>query len=109
MHEDVAGLQAQEGRFGDPAVGAAEPEDGGVLAFGAGGEEVWVRVRGGLGPVLVAGEVLGEVLAVVCVWEGKGCGLASLLSFFLGCFFVFSTFCAFWAVFAGWRGGVRGG
>lgn len=65
VHEDVAGLEAQDRRLGDPAVGAAEPEDGGLLAFGAGGEEVGVRVGGVLGPVFVAGEVLGEVLAVV--------------------------------------------
>ena len=39
VHEDVAGFEAEDGRFGDAAVGAAEPEDLRVLACGEGGEE----------------------------------------------------------------------
>ncbi len=74
VHEDVARLEAQEGGFGDAGVGAAEPEDGGVLAFREGGEEVRVVGGGGLGPVLVVFEGLVEG-----VWRGrKGCLLAVL-------------------------------
>lgn len=32
VHEDVAGFEAEDGRFGDAGVGAADPEDLGVLA-----------------------------------------------------------------------------
>ncbi len=38
--EDGAGGEVQERGFGDAGVGAAEPEDLGVLAFCEGGEEV---------------------------------------------------------------------
>lgn len=40
VHEDVPGLQTQHGGFGDARVGAADPEDLGLLALGEGGEEV---------------------------------------------------------------------
>ena len=53
VHEDVARLEAEHGGFGDARVGAAEPEDGWVLAGGEGGEEVGVVVGGCLGPLLV--------------------------------------------------------
>lgn len=53
VHEDVAGLHAQHGGFGDAGVGAADPEDLGLLALGEGGEEVGFGGRGGFGPLLV--------------------------------------------------------
>lgn len=69
VHKHVAWLEAQHGRFGHAGVGAAEPEDGRVLACGEGGEEVWVGVGGCLGPlfVLVEGGVEG---GVGCCGEG---------------------------------------
>lgn len=63
VHEDVAGLEARDGRFGHARVGAAEPEDLGRLALGEGGEEggrVLLRLRV---PGFVAGE---EALERVC-------------------------------------------
>lgn len=65
VHEDVAGLEAEDGGLGDAGVGAAEPEDLGLLAGGEGGEEVGVVAGGCLGPlfVLVQGELEG-------VWGG---------------------------------------
>lgn len=53
VHEDVAGLEAEDRGLGDAGVGAAEPEEGGMLACGEGREEVGVVVGGCLGPLLV--------------------------------------------------------
>jgi len=64
VDEDVAGLQAQEGGFGDAGVGAADPEDLGLLAGGEGGEEVGVGFGGGAGPLLVLVEGFGEGVLV---------------------------------------------
>lgn len=78
VHEHVARLEPQHRRLGHPAVGAAEPEDRGLLALGAGREELRVRVGGLLRPVLVSGQVLREGLAVgvggFCFGGGKGVG-----------------------------------
>lgn len=86
VDEDVAGLEAEDGGFGDAGVGAADPEDLRVLARGEGGEEGGVGGGGGLGPlfVLVEGEFEG-----VCGVGGGGVR-----------FFFFN-----W----GWGGRVRGG
>ena len=74
VHEDVAGLEAEDGRFGDARVGAADPEDFGGLALGQGGEEV--RFLGGnlLGPGFVAGEAGAEVVCGFGVghFDGRG-------------------------------------
>ena len=56
VDEDVAGFEAEEGGFGDAGVGAADPEDLGVLAGGEGGEEGRFRLGGLLGPFFVGGE-----------------------------------------------------
>ena len=67
VHEDIAGLEAQERGFRDAGVGAADPEDLGGLAFCAGGEEGGI-VGGGLAsPGFVLGEGAGEG---VCGLEG---------------------------------------
>jgi len=63
VDEDVAGLEARDGGFGDAGVGAAEPEDFGGLAFGEGGEEGGVGFVGVGAPGFVAGE---EALECVC-------------------------------------------
>ena len=84
VHEDVAGLQAEQGRLGDARVGAADPEDLGLLARGEGGEEARVRVGGRLGPLLV---LVQAVLEVICGRGGGG---------LVRCLVVF-----------GWFGGVR--
>lgn len=82
VHEDVAWLQAQHGGFGDARVGAADPEDLGLLAGGEGGEEV----RGGFGGcvrpllVLVEGEFEG-----VCWGRREGAGLAGMCVWVWGC------------------------
>lgn len=75
VHEDVARLEAEDGGFGDAGVGAADPEDLGLLAGREGGEEVGLVVGGCLGPllVLVEGEFEG-----VCVGKRRGCLLAIL-------------------------------
>lgn len=74
MHEDVAGLEAQHGGFGEAGVGAADPEDLRGLAGGEGGEEGGVLLGGGAGPVFVflEGELEGVWLgwlAGVGVWR----------------------------------------
>lgn len=68
VHEDVAGLEAEDGGLGDAGVGAADPEDLGLLARCEGGEEVGVVVGGGLGPLLVLVEAGFEV---ICGWAGE--------------------------------------
>lgn len=60
VDEDIAGLEAEDGGFGDAGVGAADPEDLGGLAVGEGGEEGWVLLAGFLGPGFVLGEGEGE-------------------------------------------------
>jgi len=67
--EDITRFQAEEGGFGGAGVGAAEPEDLGGLAFGAGGEEVGVLLGGGGGPALVGlkGEGVGGVYITALV------------------------------------------
>ena len=67
VHEDVAWFQGADGCFRDAGVGAADPEDLGGLAFCEGGEEVWVRGRGGFGPLLV---LVQDAFEVVCGEEG---------------------------------------
>lgn len=69
VDEDVARLGVQEGGFGAAAVGAAEPEGGGRLAFGAFGEEVWVCGLGFGGE----GFVLGEEGVEGGGFWGEGC------------------------------------
>lgn len=61
VDEDVAGFEAEDGGFGDAGVGAADPEDLGLLAGREGGEEVGLVVGCCLGPllVLVEGEFEG--------------------------------------------------
>jgi len=41
VHEDVAGLETEDGGFGDTGVGAAEPEDTGRLSL----RECWEEFR----------------------------------------------------------------
>lgn len=84
VHEHVAGFAAQEGGLGHARVRAADPEDGGGLAFGEGGEELrvggWEGGRPGFVGVQVLGEGVGEgvfvvvamALVVVVVREGGG-------------------------------------
>lgn len=72
MHEDVAWLEAQEGGFRDPAVGAADPEDLRGLAFAELGHQVWVVAADVRGPVLVFGEGIlegGVYLGMSAFWE----------------------------------------
>ena len=69
MHEDVAWFEAQDGGFGNAGVGAADPEDLGVLAAGEGGEEGGVFVAGFVGPVFVFAQ---DELEVVWFWR-RGC------------------------------------
>ena len=57
VHEYLAWVEVEEGGFGGAGVGAAEPEDGGVLGFGEGGEEVGFCFGGAVGPGFVAFEV----------------------------------------------------
>ena len=66
VDEDVAGVEAEEGGFGDAGVGAAEPEDLGLLALGEGGEEVGLVLGGCLGPFFV---VLERELEGICEVE----------------------------------------
>ena len=61
VHEDFAGLEVEDGGFGDPRVGAAEPEDLRLLAGTEGGEEAWVRGGGAGGPGGVAVEEVARV------------------------------------------------
>lgn len=68
VREDVARVEAEDGGFGDARVGAAEPEDGRVLPFGEGGEEVGFVVAGRLHPRFVVGERFGEE---VCGGRGR--------------------------------------
>jgi len=56
VHEDVAGLQAQDGGLGAARVGAADPEDLRVLARRQLREEIGVFLRSPGGPVLVLGQ-----------------------------------------------------
>lgn len=60
VHEDVTRFAAEEGGLRHARVGAADPEDGGRLAFGEGGEELRVFFREGGGPGFVGVEVMGE-------------------------------------------------
>ena len=60
VDEDVTGLEAEDGGFGDAGVGAAEPEDGGVLGLSEGGEEGGVDGGGVVRPGGVGGEGVGE-------------------------------------------------
>lgn len=69
MDEDAAGGQGEDGGFGDAGVGAAEPEDGGLLALGEGGEEVRLGGFGVFDPFLVGLEGLSEG---VCDKGGEG-------------------------------------
>lgn len=50
VHEDLAGLQTEDGRLRDARVGAADPENGGRLAGGGASEEVWLGFRGQRAP-----------------------------------------------------------
>ena len=59
VDEDVAGCELQEGRFGHARVGAAEPEDFGLLLFGEVGEEFGVRGVDVVGPGFVVFEASG--------------------------------------------------
>lgn len=82
VDEDVAGPEAEDGGFGDAGVGAAEPEDRGLLARGEGGEEVRVGVGGGLGPLLVLaqGELEGVCWGAKKEGEGRVSGGGSSFS-----------------------------
>lgn len=73
VHEDVAWLGVQQGCLWAAGVGAAEPEEGGRLPFGAAGEEVRVFL-GGFGG---EGFVLREegVEGVCCCGGVSGGGL----------------------------------
>ncbi len=64
VHEDVAGFQAEDGGFGDAAVGAADPEDARSLAFGEGGEEGGVGAGCVGGPCAVRGKDVGKRVGV---------------------------------------------
>lgn len=64
VHEDVAGLQAEDGGFGAAGVGAADPEDFGMLARGEFGEEKGVFFDGFGGPFVV---LLEGLLEGVCM------------------------------------------
>lgn len=55
VHEDVAGLPAEEGRFGDSGVGAADPENLRLLALGERREEIGLFLGGARGPFFVLG------------------------------------------------------
>lgn len=63
VHEDVTGLQAQDGGLGAARVGAADPEDLRVLAGGQGRKEFGVFLCSPGGPVLVLGKA-----GLVTVW-----------------------------------------
>lgn len=76
VDEDVAGLHAEDGGFGDAGVGAADPEDLRLLALGEGGEEVGVGGGGRFGPLLVLAQGQFEG---VCGWR-EGFGLAGLVT-----------------------------
>jgi len=65
VHEDIAGLEAQERGFGDAGVGAADPEDLRGLALCEGGEEGGVVGGGSAGPGFVLGEGAREAVCVV--------------------------------------------
>ena len=69
VHEDVAGLEAEDGGLRAAGVGAAEPEDLGLLALGEGGEEVRVGFGGVGGPVFVLAEA-ARVAIFACEGEG---------------------------------------
>jgi len=71
MDEDIAGLEAEDGCFGDAGVGAADPEDFGRLAFGEGGEEVGVFFGDGGGPGFVGLEDGFDVLGCGCCKVGR--------------------------------------
>lgn len=60
VHEDVTGLEAEDGGFGTAGVGAADPEDLGVLAGGELGEEEGLFLVEFGGPLAVFGEGLLE-------------------------------------------------
>ena len=71
VHEDVAGLEAQDGCLWAARVRAADPENLGVLAACEGGEERWVRGRSAGCPLTVLGQggrkgVIARGLRLVC-------------------------------------------
>lgn len=70
VDKDVARLHAHDGGLRHARVGAADPEDLGSLAFGAGGEEVWVGGGSFGGPFFVVLEGLLEGVGAVCVSHG---------------------------------------
>ena len=67
VREDIAGVEAEDGGFRHTGVGAANPEDRGVLAFGEGGEEVGFLRFDAFSPCFVVGEGVGKG---VCRREG---------------------------------------
>ena len=69
VHEDVTRFQAEDGGFGDAAVGAADPKDAGSLAFGEGGEEGGVCSGCVGGPGVVGSKDVGKR-----VWVGGAAG-----------------------------------
>lgn len=73
VHEDVAGLETQDGGLGDAGVGAAEPEDGWMLAGCEGGEEIGMVVGGCVGPLSVLLQGAGQAVG--------GCDMGTYLSF----------------------------
>nr|POE54954.1 hypothetical protein CFP56_64626 [Quercus suber] len=68
VREDIARFQPQHGGLGHARVGAAEPEDGGRLAFGGGREEVGLSGAEVGGPFRIAGETGAEVVGRLLVW-----------------------------------------
>ena len=62
MNEDISRLEAEDRRFGNAGVGAANPEDLGGLAFCEGGKERGVFGGGFLGPGFVLSKGAGEVV-----------------------------------------------
>ena len=64
--EDLAWVGVEQSGLGTAGVGTADPEEGGLLAFGAGGHDVGVGGAVGGGSLCVLGEEGGE--GICCWW-----------------------------------------
>lgn len=62
VHEDITGFHVENGGFRAPRVGAADPEDLGLLAPGKGREEIRVFPGGSSGPFFVLGQSGGILI-----------------------------------------------
>ena len=72
VHEDITGLETQNGGLGDAGVRAAEPENGWMLAGCEGGEEIGMVVGGCISPLSIFLESAGQAVG--------GCNMGTFLA-----------------------------